>query len=159
MSQTALGEVTAWRPDRDLSVSKKAVGVSAFLIVLININALMVSLLAVTGGGIIGGFLASYMAGGSVRGIVNGLVAGLIGGLVAGFVTILIGGFIGMYLEPPTLSGSFLPPLSMYFDVYGGRKNLLVGLGIAFLVTVDAGAGAVVGSLVRAGRDELEDHF
>lgn len=144
-------------PDRSLSVDidRTPIYLGAGLIVLLSINALLIPPLMLIGGGVVGGFVAAYLAPGPVRGIVHGAGAGAVAGVGHGVVTALLGGFVGLYMEPPTLFGWITGPIAPQFGFTNPLTPYFILVTITVLVTLDAILGAVAGTALRSLRDDL----
>lgn len=117
---------------------------------LVNLNALMVPLLARIGGGVVAGFVAAYAVGRVGSGIVHAVIASAIVGGIAGTVTAFLGTLIGLYNEPPLLVLSSLGPISPILSGLGLPSFVLIVLAFALLTTVDGLVGGIVGSGLRA---------
>lgn len=130
------------------SIDKRAVLVGAALGILINMSALVVSVLNSVGGGVVAGFVAAYMVGGP-RGWLHGVMAGAIAGIVGGTTVALTGGLLGLYTEPPTLFQELFGLVSPVFDGMGVTGLLFIGLGIAGFILVDSIIGGAIGGLLR----------
>lgn len=146
-------------PDRSVSVDidRTPIYLGAGLIVLLSINALLIPPLMLVGGGVVGGFVAAYLAPGSVRGIVHGAGAGAVAGVGHGVVTALLGGFVGLYMEPPTLVGWLTGPIAPQFGFTNPLTPYFILISITVLVTLDAVLGAVAGTALRSLRDDLAE--
>lgn len=142
-------------PKIDYSV--KAIAAGATIGILVNLNAMIIPILGLVGGGLLAGFVAAYAAGGVYRGIAHGLIAGAVTGLAAGLVVILVGSLIGLYSEPPSLLLNAIGPVSPWYDHMGGTGNLLILTTILLIITLDAFIGSLAGTGVRNAVDEVID--
>lgn len=142
-------------PNIDYSV--KAIAAGATIGILVNLNALIIPLLGIIGGGVIAGVVASYAAGGTYRGIAHGLIAGVLTGFAGGLVVILVGSLIGLYSEPPGVLLNAVGPVSPWYDHMGGTGNLLILTTIMIIITLDAAIGSLFGTGLRKGVDEIID--
>ncbi|WP_332897952.1 hypothetical protein [Haladaptatus sp. CMSO5] len=123
--------------------------------VLVNLNALIIPILGIVGGGVLAGFVAAYAAGGGVRGLAHGLVVGAITGFAGGLVVILIGSLIGLYSEPPSVLLNAVGPVSPWYDHMGGTGHLLILLTILVFIALESVGGAFVGAAVRRAVDRV----
>jgi hypothetical protein len=108
------------------SISLTAIGVGVGLLVFLDIVSMMVPLIAAIGAGIVGGFVAGYISGGTVRGAMHALAVGIIGGVSVGYLTALVGALVGLFLEPATLLGRVVGPITPSLGIFRDWGPLLV---------------------------------
>ncbi|MFC6731609.1 MULTISPECIES: hypothetical protein [unclassified Haladaptatus] len=141
----------------EVDYSTKVLAGAATVGILVNLNALIIPILGIIGGGVLAGFIAAYAAGGTYRGVAHGLIAGALTGFAGGLVVVLTGSLIGLYSEPPSLLLNFVGPVSPWYDHMGGAGNLLIVTTITILITVDALLGSLFGSGARRAVDQVID--
>lgn len=132
------------------AVNTTAVFAGGVVGALVNLNALLIPLLAVIGGGIVAGFVGGYVSGGLVRGPVHGALAGAVTGAATGAVLAITGGLLGLYTEPPTLIGRgfdvLVSPMVTGVEPFG---PLLVLVLVTFVVAFDGLVAGLAGGVLR----------
>lgn len=129
------------------TIDKRVVIGAAIAGILVDLNSMLIPILAIIGGGVVAGFIAGYAIGKPGQGLVHAAVASAIVGVAASMSTLALGVTLGLYNEPPLLFLGVLGPISPIFSDLGFPGVVLLTGTLTLFVMIDG----VIGGLLGAG--------
>ncbi|MFB6172612.1 MAG: hypothetical protein ABEJ23_08770 [Haloarculaceae archaeon] len=131
-------------------LDRRAVYAASIVGFLVDLNALLIPVLQVVGGGLVAGFVGGYAAGRPGRGAVQGALAAGLAGVGSSVVVVSLGWLVGLFVEPPALLLHVVGPISPAFTRAGGLGLLPLLLALTLAVALDGLLAGLVGGGLKA---------